>query len=278
MPKSLASLILKFPVAMAVGLLALPAAAAPLSYTGGTYVQNFDTLPSTGSGNASGRGPHELVPVWSGATGLVGWQFANPSGNSSSTEYRAQNGSQSGSSGRGVVSFGSTGSSDRAIGALATSNQISTFGLVLINNTPNDLTSITLSFVGEQWRRGDVSSPNTLAFSYGLGSSIGAGGLTAYAPLNFVSPNTQASPNEVALDGNLAGNQTALSATITGINWGVGESLVLKWTGQDLSGQDDGLAIDNLTFTAVPEPSSLALSVLGLAGIVGMVIRRRRAS
>jgi len=144
---------------------AAPALAGPLSYTGGTYSENFDTLPSTGASSVANRGPNYINPTWTGATALTGWQMANPTGSATTTEYRAQDGSLSGSAGRGVVSFGTTGSSDRALGALSTSNQIPTFGLVLTNNTSQLLTSFTLSYTGEQWRRGDAVPQDSLLFS-----------------------------------------------------------------------------------------------------------------
>jgi len=259
--------------------IASAASAAPLSYTGGTYSKNFDTLPSTGTGTLPGKGPNDLVPGWTGATGLTGWQGAiTPLSSGTNTEYRADNGSGSGSTGRGLVSYGSTGSSDRALGGLATSNQIPFFGLVLQNNTANVLTQFTLSYTGEQWRRGNVPAPNTLAFSYGEAADI-AGALTNYAPLTFTAPNTQAAPTDVALDGNSKANQSAISATVTGLNWAPGETLVLRWSAQDQSGQDDGLAIDNLSFqaNAVPEPSSIALALFGAVGVVAAVWRRRMA-
>jgi hypothetical protein len=274
MKKSVLSFISKSICAAATLSLVAPASAAPLSYSGGTYSQNFDTLPLSGASSVANRGPNYINPSWSGVTGsnLEGWQFANPTGTATTTEYRAQDGSLSGSAGRGVVSFGTTGSSDRALGSLSTSNQIPTFGLVLTNNTSQLLTSFTLSYTGEQWRRGDAVPQSSLLFSWGLGSDIG-GSYTAASSLNFTSPT--ALPINSALNGDLAINQTAKSATINGINWGIGQTLVLKWTSQELSGADDGLAIDNLTFTAVPEPSSLALAAIGLIGTAGFAWRRR---
>ncbi|MGD9645603.1 MAG: PEP-CTERM sorting domain-containing protein [Pirellulales bacterium] len=255
------------------------AQAAPVSYTGGAYLQNFDTLPTTGSGTLTGKGPNDLVPGWVGATGLTGWQGAiDPTSSGTNTEYRAQDGSLSGSAGRGLISFGTTAATDRALGALATSNQIPSFGLLLTNTSSLTFTEFTLSYTGEQWRRGNVPSPNKLAFAYGEGANINSP-LTAFAGLNFTAPNTQVSPTEVALDGNAKANQTAISATITGLNWAPGETLVLRWAGEDLSGQDDGLGIDNLSFTAhvVPEPSSVALALLGGMGVLAAMWRRRAA-
>lgn len=255
---------------------------APLSYTGGNYTQDFDGLPQSGNVSLTGRGPHELQGVLS-SIGVEGWQIANPDGSSATTEFRAQNGSQSGSAGRGVVSFGTTGSSDRALGALATSNQISTFGLVLVNNTDAVLDSFTLEYTGEQWRRGNVASPgNSLSFAYAVGPAvtIGSGTFVDVAELSFNSPNNQVAPTEVALDGNLAANQVAILGTVSGLNWLPGERLVLRWAAEDIGGQDDGLAIDNLTFSAkpVPEPASACMAAVGAVALAVVARRVRRAT
>jgi len=254
--------------------------AAPLSYNGGVYTQNFDGLPtnvSNPSQTIAGRGPHEFSSV-TAASGLTGWQLANPLGSSTSTEFKSQDGSLAGSTGRGVVSFGTNGSSERALGLLPTSNQISTFGLVLQNDTATVLDSFTLSYVGEQWRRGGIDAPaNSLIFAYGLASNIG-GSLTNDPALNFASLKFG---GEVAVDGNLPENQTLVSGTISGLNWAPGATLVLRWSIQDLTGQDNGLAVDNLTFRAapVPEPSTVALLILGSVALCASgakrIIRRR---
>lgn len=252
------------------------AAGAQISYTGGVYSQEFDTLPiTTGAGSdtvtVAGRGPHALNSAF-GVAGLDGWYGANPSGSSENTEFRAQNGSLAGGSGRGVLSLGAAGSTDRALGALSTSNQINSFGAVFINDTADTLTEFTLIYTGEQWRRGSVPAPNGLFFFYGLGTSIDDA-TNAFTGLDFVGPNTQAAPTEVALDGNNPLNQSLIAATIGGLNWLPGTSLAIRWNAQDQSGQDDGVAIDSLRFSAaVPAPGALAL--LGLGGLTAL--RRRR--
>jgi hypothetical protein len=69
-----------------------------------------------------------------------------------------QDGSVAGSDDNGVVSFGVDASIERELGLLATSSQIGTFEVRIMNTGSTTLTSITVSFTGEQWPRGDVSS------------------------------------------------------------------------------------------------------------------------
>lgn len=249
--------------------------AAPLGYAGGTYTQDFNDLPTDVTNPSqviTGRGPHEFSVV-TGATNLTGWQLANFTGSSSNTEFRSQDGSLSGSSGRGVISYGANGSTDRALGTLSTSNQISSFGLAIQNNTGQVIDSFALSYTGEQWRRGDVTTADTLAFAYGFGADLTAA-TTSFAALSFTEPNL-GSPTNTALNGNAPANQAAVAGTVTGLTWNPGQVLVLRWNSQDLTGQDNGLGIDNLAFSAhaVPEPSTL---VLAGCGIVGLVVATRR--
>jgi hypothetical protein len=251
------------------------ATAAPVSYTGGTYTQDFNGLPTTGSTTLADPGPHDIEGVL-GGTGVVGWTMVDNGGSGAGTEYRAQDGSLSGSAGRGVVSFGTTGSAERALGALPTSAQIGRFGVAFTNNTGSTLNQFSLSFTGEQWRRGDIATGDTMTYEYAVGAAdINAAGFLSLG--SFSSPNLQGAPNtNVALDGNLGINQVAASANVTNANWTPGSSLVIRWNAADISGQDDGLAIDNVNFSAsVPEPTSCLLALV--AAVASLPLRRRRS-
>ena len=94
--------------------------------------------------------------------------------------------------------------------------------------------------------------------------------------LSWASPKATATAG--ALDGNNAVNRVVVNpVTVTGINWAPGTDLWLRWTDPQLSGKaDQGMAIDDLLFSAdvsVPEPSTSALLVLAA---VGLCISRRR--
>jgi hypothetical protein len=263
----------------AAALLPATLHAAPLGYAGGTYTQDFDGLPTVASGinstTLSGKGPHNINGVL-GSTGLEGWTMGNPGGSSSSTEFKVHDGSFASSTGRGVVSFGTNGSTDRALGQLPTSNQRPAVGVTFRNDTGGVLTEFDVSYWGEQWRRGN-SAANTLFFSYSLTQqNINSNtGFTNVPTLHFVTPNMQSSPTEVPLDGNAPGNRTFLSDTISDIEWEPGQLLTLRWRINELSGQDNGMAIDDVSFTAIPEPGSLIL--LGLGGLAMLARRRKQA-
>src|SRR4029079_17813686 len=168
------------------------------------------------------------------------------------------------------------GSGERALGNLATSAQINRYGISLINNTGTTLSKFTLNFTGERWRLVDPGVHDTLAYEYAITSSSNtidtAGIFTGLG--SFAAPNTSdvAGTVNIALNGNLAANQTAKSHTVN-VNWTPGSMLIVRFNGQDLSGQDDGLSVDNLSITGVPEPTG---AVLGLSGIVGALVMRRR--
>ncbi len=279
-------------IAAAVLAVATPALAEPLGFSG-SLNQNFDNLTSPQVGSPAqisaqvGRGPHDLDVSFQ-VTGFTGWFGANPGGSISGgafTEFKAHNGSLGGANGRGVLSHGATGSTDRALGAQSTSNQVNTFGLILQNTTAAAIPSLNVAFTGEQWRRGNILAsanplPNRLRFTYSVFTSdpsfVVIDDLLAANPdvtnppsnppsfttvdaLTFFSPNLQEGAGllEVALNGNAPENRRSLSSALTNLNWAPGGYIAIRWTAVDLSGQDDGLAIDDLVLSTSTTPAFL---------------------
>jgi uncharacterized protein len=221
------------------------AAQAQISYSGGNYTQNFDTLPSAGTFTLSGVGPIALDAAPLNATGLAGWSLVKYSGSGANATFLVGTGSTNNGA---AYSFGAASAADRALGSVSSGTIISRFGVSFVNNTGTTLSEFTLSYTGEQWRHAGAAAANKLTFSYAVGAAdINTGTFTNASALDFTGLLTTTTTS--ALDGNAAANKTAVTATVTGLNWGSGQTLVLRWSDIDDGGSDDGLAIDDLTFT-----------------------------
>lgn len=163
-----------------------------------------------------------------------------------------------------IYNVGTTGADDRAFGSLASGTTVPRFGAVFQNNTGSGITAIELTGIMEQWRSGSSNTVNEIyPFEYSLDAvSLSTGTwftATSFDLLEKITASVAAEP----LDGNLADNQTAISATITGISWTSGSALWIRWSDANDLGSDGILSVDNLvmtvstgTVTADPEPSN----------------------
>lgn len=225
-------------VALSCGVFAAQAQVS-LTAPGVAATQSFDALPATGS-----------ATLVNNAT-LPGWYFAR-TGNG--TTIVANNG---GSNAGAVYSYGTADAPDRALGSLGSSNAAAGsffWGVRLQNNTGAVITTLTVSYTGEQWRN-SAAAAQAIAFSYLVGSPAVTGSLTefqtagvAVPALDFTSPVTAGTAG--AIDGNAAGNRNALTATITGLSIPVGAEVMLRWSDPDHTGSDHGLSIDEFSVAA----------------------------
>lgn len=223
---------------------------------GSTATQDFNALPT--SGTQAITTPFELSASPVSAIGMGGW-YVSKAGGSIASLIAGTGSSNTG----GAYNFGSTSATDRCLGSLASTN-IPRLGVLLTNNTGSTLTSFTVTFTGEQWRKAGGTNGDTLSFFYKIGATNidDATGFIANTSGDFTSRVTTA--GATALDGNLAANRGNVSVTVTGITWTNGTVLGLRWDDANDVGSDDGLGIDDWSFTATaaaPLPTvSLSLS------------------
>ena len=216
--------------------------------SGGTYAQNFDSLANTGTAN-----------TWVDNVTLPGWYASKSLGGNAVTAYRAGTGSDNSGA---LYSFGDSGSTDRALGSVASGTPGNfAYGVCLTNDTTVAQTNFTVSYTGEQWRVANASVQK-LAFAYQVGTALtnadaaNAQTWTAFPALDFSSPTTGATAQ--ALPGNDPTNQTVFANIfLSGVVVQPGQELFLRWFDTDDSGFDDGLAIDNLTISFQATNSSL---------------------
>ena len=237
--------------ALLILVLMLPAFPAQVSQAAGTisltslgsaYTQDFDTLANTGTSST--------VPT--------GWDFSE-SGTNANTIYTAGTGSATAGD---TYSFGSTSSTERAFGGLLSGSLNPTIGAQFTNNTGSTITSLAISYTGEMWRAGVTSRNAADRIDFQLSTnatSLTTGTWADYDSLDFNSPNINTTVG--LLDGNLAGNRTALSFTITGVSITNGSSFWIRWTDFNISSSDDGLSVDDFSLT--PSQVDVAPTVTG---------------
>ena len=189
------------------------------------YTQNFDGLANSDTTNTT-------LPQ--------GWLFSksNPS-----TFYAADNGNNTSGN---VYSYGTTGATERAFGSLNSNAVTPTIGAYFTNNSGGVITSITLSYYGEKWRLGALNRNDSLTFQYSTTATSLTNG--TYTPFTNLSYAASASSGTLGpIDGNNTANRTYITATISNLNIFNGTTFYFKWTSPNVSGNDDGLAIDDVT-------------------------------
>ena len=270
-------------------------AANPISFIaytspGWVYTQNFDALPDPGATSVNSDNPvtvngvtYSLANPYAfagpvspggnngglGISQMAGWYGLG----SLASKFGASDGDQTTG---GQISFGPPSSSNRALGLLATSSTGPTaFGVGFINQTTQSLTAINIQLTGQLWRQSDLSK--TLECYYFIdptGTAPFSTGQTASLPgLNVSFPVDPAAVGGLAVDGTASANQTSLSVVNQAItNWPPGAALWLVWQMTDATGKAQGLAIDNLSFSASTQAIPLSVPLAFQATAANLVL------
>ena len=141
-------------------------------------------------------------------------------------------------------------------------------GFRVTNATTDVITEFTITYTGEQWRK-----DNTVAQSLALEYKANATGLTDTGFTAVNSFVTLQNSTGGAIDGNDPLNRNTLTATIVlGTPLAAGDSLFFRWNDLNDTGNDHFIGLDDVSFSAVPEPTTMfALAAGGL-----LALRRRK--
>ena len=217
-----------------------------------TVTENFDGLASLGT-TASGTSA-----TWTDNVTVPGWYAARGGGNGAPGSYnsfgiRIDNG---GANSGLLYSHGTNGSSDRALGSIGSGTSgTNALAFVVTNNTGLSIDSFTISFTGEQWRRGNTAA-DRLEFDYlsvpsftSLSTTRADPLFTKVSALNYNTTNLGAAAG--ANNGNDSANRTTgITANVTlATPVPAGATLILRWTDINDPVNDDGLAIDDFSFS-----------------------------
>lgn len=253
---------LKQMAATAVLLGAINSLNAQVNYVSGTYTQNFDSLATAAAltANAFDFEDNVTLPGWyaeSLTTSYTGSAATFTLATSVAASNRADQYSISDNSTNAgdLYSSGSFSSTDRALGSVGSSGVDYFYAVRITNNTGSPLKNFTVTYDGEQWRRGGTATerPETLNVAYRIGGTAldNSGTWILIPELAFTSPNiTPAVGAATGLDGNAAANRIAgitkkVTAAIAN-----GESVWIVFADADDAGNDHAMAVDNFSFTA----------------------------
>ncbi len=209
-----------------------------LMNSSGSYSQDFNTLASSGA-----------TSTWTDNSSIANWFWQSTA---TGTTYAIDNG---GSNSGGRKSYGTTASTDRAMGSLGSGSATVAYGILLKNTSGGTITDIKISYTGEQWRNGGNTTVQPLSFFYKTSTSAitdltpsSNTNWTSFTSLNFSSLINTATAT--ALDGNASANKTIFTnIPITGITINNDEYLMLRWQDVNDVGNDHGLSIDDITIT-----------------------------
>lgn len=231
---------------------------AQISFTGTTYTQDFNSLITSGTGQA-----------WTNNTTLAGWfLFRAPAPGTAITTYNAADGGNNTGS---FISFGTGTSTERAFGGTGSGGTY--FGspasgaiggwiaVAFTNTTGSTINDVTIAFNGEQWRNGGNTTAQTMVLEYGFGSTFDLVSWTAPGG-NFDWTSVVNTATAAAVDGNTAGKVSGKGGTLTSLGWINGSTLWVRWVERNDVGNDHGLAIDDFTFSAtVVTPTTPVITI-----------------
>ena len=211
-----------------------------ISYSGGTYTENFEGLASsTGAYNLIGNGVFAFGS-FSGAAGMEGWYGTA----SLADAYNSSNGA---SSTGGFYDFTEGGGQE--LGAISTSvTGKEVFGVRLVNDTQSTVyTSLDVSFLGELLHVNSTHNSAAISMSFGENNY--------FDPYQLLPTSNVNSPSGLGFSyANNSGTpplSTPLSSSFALAQpWLPGQSLWLTWSLLTSANGAPGLGIDNLSVTA----------------------------
>lgn len=247
-----------------------PAPPAYISLTStntNSYVQTFDSLGTVTISNAFSATSGVQTSIGAlASTNLNGWFGAKLSGSGTSAlNLPADNGSASSGT---VYNYGTTASSDRSLGTLASGSSLVGIGALIKNDTGTNINSVKVSMTGERWRC--TTNANTMAFSFGRvdGADVTDANFLSTTVASLVpalNVTFAAATNNAAVDGNAATNQVVFSNVLVPVNLAPGETAFIRWSDANEEGNDAGISIDNLSLSAsqdVPNPDGEGTAAL----------------
>jgi hypothetical protein len=143
----------RLPALASICLLFITKLSAQVSITSTAvpYTQNFNTLITSGTSS--------VLPA--------GWKLLETGTNANTTLAADAGATATGN----TYSYGTGTATDRAFGGLLSGSLTPVMGVQITNNTGSTITSLTISYTGEEWRLGTAARADQLDFQYSLSAT-----------------------------------------------------------------------------------------------------------
>ena len=211
-----------------------------VSYNGGIYKQDFNAL-SSGT-------------IYTSYTNMpLGWSVSSGFNSGSYVWTTVTNGY---SNNYGKYCFSLTANDpDKSIGLVIGSTGQAYLGARFRNASGRTLTAFSISYVVEQWRKGQVfANDQTIPFSYSLDATDLTSGMFVSVPALDMHSIHDGDGVAAAMNGNAVSNRQFVSGTVSGLSWLPNHDLWIRWSGVAYSfPAAHALAMDDFSFRAVPE-------------------------
>ena len=221
-----------------------------ISALNSTYTQNFDGM---------GTGDLTLTDDITGS--IPGFHAFRQVGNTNPNQVFADYGLENFA---GYRNYGPDSNFDRALGMLpGPATGYMRIGVRFVNNTGVPVNAIQVSYTGEQWHDGGNGVAQTLVFAYRKSTNVNdltTGTYTAVPSLAFTTPTV--GPSSTSLDGNAPANRSLRTGTFP-VTLLPGEEIMLRWEDTEASGENHGVAIDDLSVTALGSSTAAAANIGG---------------
>ncbi|MFZ4706236.1 MAG: hypothetical protein ACOYMF_09555, partial [Bacteroidales bacterium] len=247
---------------------------ALLLTTSNSYYQDFNTLPSL-LGSSVLWTDNVTIPYW-----YMQRMPVVPPGGLYPINVIADDGNQLGSGTGSGYSYGTIGSTERALGSVGSNNVNSghyAWGIQLQNTSGFVISDFNVAYRGEQWRDGGVSN-QTQQITYYYKKSATAitnltpnfiTGWTGVAALTFSAPVNSNSGVGVGLNGNLPANSAIKSNSFgSSLILNNSEYMMMKWDDKKYGGMIDmGMSTDSvvISWTVCAPPPTQASNLISPA-------------
>lgn len=250
-------------IAALLGASAFAFGQASLTTVGGTVSEDFNSYDFAAE-------PTNTSVAWTNNSTIANW-YADTRATTLLYQYGGGVSSTTAVYGYKFDADGNTTSPASSIGTRSSSSDPWGIGWAIQNNTVSTLSEFTLEYDAFVSNYLGDSGPDGYTLTYQIGGSYQDNGFAnSISAADYVAPSGSGQGNPVSVT-------TDITGTISGVTWNDGDTLWIHWQDTSaVSGESTyGMGIDNVSLTAVPEPSAFAL-ISGLLALGSIMLRRRR--